>query len=121
MSLNAEVILPDLLGKVKQNLQDPRISQITKDDYFTFLTPDGELYDKSVIPGDDSNDEMNLKRESKAYSYKEQLEEMQLRRELAEKKKKKDGKVKYTPKQQEAIKNQTIKEEGIRNRLTEVS
>ncbi|KAH1001345.1 eIF-2-alpha kinase activator GCN1-like isoform X2 [Dendroctonus ponderosae] len=121
MSLNPEVILPDLLSKLKQGLQDPRISQITKDDYFTFLTPDGELYDKSVIPGDDSNDEMNLKRESKAYSYKEQLEEMQLRRELAEKKKKKDGKVKFTPKQLEAIKNQTIKEEGIRNKLTELN
>lgn len=63
-----------------------------------------------------------MKRESKAYSYKDQLEEMQLRRELEEKKKK-DGKVKepqYTPKQLEAIKNQKIKEQVIRDRLTQV-
>lgn len=64
-----------------------------------------------------------MKRESKAYSYKDQLEEMQLRRELEEKKKK-DGKNKvpqYTVKQLEAIKNQKIKEQAIRERLTEVS
>lgn len=66
---------------------------------------------------------MNMKRESKAYSYKEQLEEMQLRRELEEKKRK-EGKIKepqYTPKQLEAIKNQKIKEQSIRSRLNEVN
>lgn len=119
LTINADSILTPLLKKVKVYLDDPRICQVTKDDYFTYLTPEGELYDKSVIPGDESDAEMNLKRESKAYSYKEQLEEMQLRRELAEKKKK-DGKIKYSPKQLEAIKNQHIKEDGIRNRLREV-
>lgn len=121
-SLNAQAILPNVLNTVKLNLEDSRICQVTKDDYFTFLTPEGELYDKSVIPGEDSNAEMNLKRESKAYSYKEQLEELQLRRELEEKKKKAGkGAVKYTPKQLEAIKNQRIKEDGIRSRLKEVN
>lgn len=71
----------------------------------------------------EGNQEINLKRESKAYSYKEQLEELQLRRELEEKKRK-EGKIKppqYTPKQLEAIKNQKLKEQEIRNRLTEVN
>lgn len=65
---------------------------------------------------------MNMKRESKAYSYKEQLEEMQLRRELEEKRRK-EGKFKdpqYTPKQMEAIKNQRIKEQAIREKLSKV-
>lgn len=65
---------------------------------------------------------MNMKRESKAYSYKDQLEEMQLRRELEEKRRK-EGKIKepqYSTKQLEAIKNQKLKEQAIRDRLTEV-
>ncbi|KRT80352.1 Armadillo repeat containing protein [Oryctes borbonicus] len=66
---------------------------------------------------------MNMKRESKAYSYKEQLEEMQLRRELEENRRK-EGKIKdpqYTPKQLEAIKNQKSKEQAIRERLTKLN
>lgn len=135
----------EIVQYLNDKLSDSRIRQITKDDYFTYLTPEGELYDKSVVPGlviiifkksfliyyyyllhrffrDDSNAAMNLKRESKAYSYKEQLEEQQLRRELEEKKRK-EGKIKppqYTPKQLEAIKNQKMKEQAIRTRLTEV-
>ncbi|XP_030761834.1 eIF-2-alpha kinase activator GCN1 isoform X2 [Sitophilus oryzae] len=123
LSLNPDVVLPSVLTKLKKYLEDPRICQISKDDYFTFLTPEGELYDKSVIPGEENSAEMNLKRESKAYSYKEQLEELQLRRELEEKKKK-EGKIKppsYTAKQLEAIKNQRVKEEGIRKRLNELN
>lgn len=64
-----------------------------------------------------------MKRESKVYSYKDQLEEMQLRRELEEKKRK-EGKIKapqYTPKQLEAIKNQKIKEDKIRKNLTQLN
>lgn len=65
---------------------------------------------------------MNLKRESKAYSYKDQLEELQLRRELEEKRRK-EGKTKevsLTSKQKEAIKAQLAKEDLVRQRLTAV-
>lgn len=63
-----------------------------------------------------------MKRESKAYSYKDQQEEQQLRRELEEKRRK-AGKMKepqYTPKQLEIIKAQKDKEQAVRNRLTQV-
>lgn len=78
---------------------------------------------ENIYFSDENNEMMNLKRESKVYSYKEQLEELQLRREIEEKKKK-DGKTKnpqYTPKQLEAIKNQRLKEQAIRQKLTIVS
>lgn len=65
----------------------------------------------------------NMKRESKVYSYKEQLEELQLRRELEEKRRK-QGKLKepeLTLKQKEALRLQLEKESTIRARLTQVN
>lgn len=65
----------------------------------------------------------NMKRESKVYSFKEQQEEIALRRELEEKKRR-EGKIKepeLTPKQKEAIRLQLEKEGVIRNALTVVS
>ena len=44
----------------------------------TYLTPEGELYDTSVIESNNV-DNSNIKRENKAYSYKEQMEELALR------------------------------------------
>ncbi|XP_031350613.1 eIF-2-alpha kinase activator GCN1-like [Photinus pyralis] len=122
---NGREILRYLLRRLKEKLYNPNVRQITKDEYFTYLTPEGELYDKSVLPlPEDQKDEAsNMKRESKAYSYKEQLEEMQLRRELEEKKRR-EGKIKvpqYSAKQLEVIKNQKIKEQGIREKLTELN
>lgn len=63
-----------------------------------------------------------MKRESKVYSYKEQLEELALRRELEEKKRR-EGKLKepeLNPKQKEAMKVQLEKESAIRSRLTQL-
>lgn len=44
-------VIDDVLEYVKDKMSDSRIRQISKDDYFTYLTPEGELYDKSVLPG----------------------------------------------------------------------
>ncbi|KAK0092981.1 hypothetical protein PV326_000188 [Microctonus aethiopoides] len=120
-----QVLLPSIMRNITNNLSDPEICKVTKDEYFTYLTPDGELYDKSVIPGNDENDilnSMNMKRESKAYSFKEQQEELQLRREMYEKRKK-EGKIKeqkLTPKQEEILKAQTARESAIKKRLAEL-
>ena len=63
----------------------------------------------------------NMKRESKVYSYKEQLEEIQLRKELEEKRKKEGKAIQLTQKQKEAIKVQLEKESGIRASVKVVS
>lgn len=125
ISLAPDAFLPALVSNVTSKLDDPEILRVTKDEYFTYLTPEGELYDKSVLPVNDENDilnSMNMKRESKVYSFKEQQEELQLRRELYEKRKR-EGKIKepkLTPKQEETLKAQIAKENGIRKRLTEL-
>jgi len=65
----------------------------------------------------------NMKRESKAYSFKEQQEEIMLRKEI-EAKKIKEGKIKkpeLTPKQKEAMALELEKEKIIRDRLKNVS
>lgn len=104
----------------KNFLCDSKNYNVSNEEYLTYLTPEGELYDKSVIPHIDSQyDTVRIKRENKVYSYKEQLEEIQLRREIDEKRQK-EGKsktIKLTQKQEEQIKNQTEKELRIRLRI----
>lgn len=46
-----EKILPPVIKYVRKHLSDPAILNVTKDEYFIYLTPEGELYDKSVIAG----------------------------------------------------------------------
>ena len=116
--ISPEIVLPAVIESITRVLNEPAMSQVTDDEYFTFLTPDGELYDKSVIPNHDEQPTGQIRRENKAYTYKEQLEELQLKREIEEKKRK-EGKFKppqLTPKQKEAIKNQTEKENAIRGK-----
>lgn len=125
ISIIPDIILPVIISNITSKLDDVEILKVTKDEYFIYLTPEGELYDKSVLPTNDENDilnSMNMKRESKVYSFKEQQEELQLRRELYEKRKK-EGKIKepkLTPKQEEILKAQMAKESAIRKRLTEL-
>ncbi|XP_059612340.1 stalled ribosome sensor GCN1 [Phlebotomus argentipes] len=122
--VNPDILLPHVMELVSSQLGSEAMSNVTDDEYFTFLTPEGELYDKSVIPNaDDIYQVSGMKRENKVYSYKEQMEELQLRREIEEKRRK-EGKAKpvqLTPKQKEAIKNQTDKENAIRARLADVN
>lgn len=65
----------------------------------------------------------NMKRESKAYSYKEQQEEILLRKEI-EAKKIKEGKIKepeLSTKQKEVMAIELERERLIRNKLKNVS
>ncbi|RZF42658.1 hypothetical protein LSTR_LSTR001453 [Laodelphax striatellus] len=123
---NSSEILNPVVERASNLLSDNSLLRVTKDEYFTFLTPPGVLYDKSVLPGKENENlqnSKNVKRESKVYSYKEQQEEMALRRELEEKKRR-QGKIKdpeLTPKQKEALRIQLEKEAAIRKRLSELN
>lgn len=51
VATNSEVIAGSAIQCALETLQDPELLRVTRDEYFTYLTPDGELYDKSVVPG----------------------------------------------------------------------
>lgn len=63
---------------------------------------------------DEGEHAANMKRENKAYSYQEQLQEMQLRRELAEKKRK-EGKL--TTKQKQVMDKELASEKAVREEI----
>lgn len=119
LKLCADEAIKDVLAAIGDCLGQDELLKVTRDEYFTFLTPEGELYDRSVLENTKEEASRNIKRESQAYSYKEQMEELQLIRELEEKRRR-EGKIKapeLTPKQKEAIRVQTEKENAIRNRV----
>lgn len=119
--VSPDIVLPIIVDRVIGQLNNADMAAVTKDEYFTFLTPEGELYDKSVIPNsEDIYKDLSSKRENKVYTYKEQLEEISLRREI-EAKQRLEGKWKppqLTAKQKEVVDKQIEKERAIKLRLT---
>lgn len=51
VATNAEVMASIAIQCALETLQDPELLRVTRDEYFTYLMPEGELYDKSVVPG----------------------------------------------------------------------
>lgn len=47
--LSPNIILPHLLARVNDVLNDQALLHISKDEYFIYKTPEGVLYDKSCI------------------------------------------------------------------------
>ena len=67
------------------------LHSVTKEKFEIMNLSDNELHDKTLIESaikqiQDSNQQTNMKKESKAYSYKEQLAELELRKELEQSK-----------------------------------
>lgn len=48
-SLSPDKLLPRVIVHVIEGLSRPALLQVTRDEYSTMLTPEGELYDKSII------------------------------------------------------------------------
>ncbi|XP_060079689.1 stalled ribosome sensor GCN1-like [Ylistrum balloti] len=115
-----DLVLPPLLEYLRGILCQSELMTITVEEYETFLCPEGELYNKALLASFEKSEtkETNIKRENKLYSYKEQMAEIELRKEL-EKKKGKTEKppLKLTKKQEEQLQACMQKESEIRKRL----
>ncbi|CAB1319637.1 unnamed protein product [Coregonus sp. 'balchen'] len=111
-------LLPRVMEHVTQWLSNPALRQVTREEYAIMFTPEGELYDKSIIQSaqQESTKKGNMKRENKAYSYKEQIIELELQEEIKKKKGIKDE-LQLTSKQKEMMQAQLEKESSIRKRL----
>lgn len=116
-------MVPPLISYVSSLLSKQELLQVTKEEYGIFLTPEGELYDRSIIESamKTSSEEQNVRRENKLYSYAEQMAELEFRK-IAEKKKGKKTETapKLSKKQEEQLVAQRQKESEIRHRLTEL-
>ncbi|RWS09505.1 Translational activator GCN1-like protein [Dinothrombium tinctorium] len=116
--------MPVFVSQVIEVLRKPDFKIVTKTEYEIYKYPEGQLYDKSVIEMyREENNTKNIKRESKLYSYKEQMAELELRKEI-ETKKKERGDYKepeLNKKQLEAKNLQLIKESSIRERIAAIN
>ena len=119
------VMGPQMVAYVAKLLSEPALAQVTQEEYGIFLTPEGELYDRSILDSamKSASQGGNIRRENKAYSYKEQLAEIELRKEIEKKKGKKaaDPPPKLSKKQEEQLAQQKQKEADIRGRLVKLN
>ena len=73
-----DVLVPKLVNIFVSKIDRNEI-QISENDFEVFLTPDGVVHDKSVIETlqqQAANEGKNVRRENKAYSYKEQVKQL---------------------------------------------
>ncbi|KAI6171348.1 TOG domain-containing protein [Aphelenchoides bicaudatus] len=81
-----------------EKVQIDKLNEVTDKNAEIFFTPEGTLCNSGIIDeySDAALDRYNIKRENKAYKHKDQLAEIDLRKELAEKNKR-EGKLNTTP------------------------
>ena len=112
-----KLIVEQIVEQIQSSLTNEELLKVSVEDFMIYQTPEGELYDKAAIDNIKSDGPtQNMKRENKAYSYKEQMEEQALRKEL-EAKKAKEGKLKapaLTQKQKDLMKQLMAKESETR-------
>ncbi|PVD31523.1 hypothetical protein C0Q70_06936 [Pomacea canaliculata] len=121
--IHAESTVGPLIDYVASLISNTGLDQVTKDEYGIFLTPEGELYDHTIIENamKSTTKEQNVKRENKLYSYAEQMAELELRKEIEHKRGKKVEEMpKLSKKQEELLAAQRLRESETRQRLTEM-
>lgn len=47
--ISSNRVLPQLVGVITDSLQNPALYQVTREEYAIMQTPEGELYDKSIM------------------------------------------------------------------------
>ncbi|XP_077163690.1 stalled ribosome sensor GCN1 isoform X1 [Paroedura picta] len=114
-------VLPQVISTISTSLENPALGQVTLEEFAIMKTPEGELYDKSILHSaqQDSLKKANMKRENKAYSFKEQIIELELKEEIKKKKGIKEE-VQLTSKQKEMLNAQLEKESRTRKQLKEL-
>ncbi|XP_003932237.1 stalled ribosome sensor GCN1 isoform X2 [Saimiri boliviensis] len=119
--LSPDRVLPQLINTITASVQNPALRLVTREEFAIMQTPAGELYDKSIIQSaqQDSIKKANMKRENKAYSFKEQIIELELKEEIKKKKGIKEE-VQLTSKQKEMLQAQLDREAQVRRRLLEL-
>ncbi|XP_030743287.1 eIF-2-alpha kinase activator GCN1 [Echinops telfairi] len=119
--LSPDRVLPQIISTITTSVQNPALCQVTREEVAIMQTPAGELYDKTIIQSaqQDSIKKANMKRENKAYSFKEQIIELELKEEIKKKKGIKEE-VPLTSKQKEMLQAQLDREAQIRRRLQEL-
>ncbi|XP_051887942.1 eIF-2-alpha kinase activator GCN1 [Pristis pectinata] len=122
LSIHASsVVLPHLCSLITSMLENHAFHQVTKEEYEIMLVPEGVLYDKSFLQmaQQETTKKANLKRENKAYSFKEQIIDLELKEEIKKKKGLKDE-VQLSNKQKEMLQAQLERESVIRKRLQQL-
>uniref|UniRef100_A0A452HQ02 TOG domain-containing protein n=1 Tax=Gopherus agassizii TaxID=38772 RepID=A0A452HQ02_9SAUR len=119
--LSPRRVLPQLISTISASMENPALRHVTREEFAIMQTPEGELFDKSIIQSaqQDSMKKANMKRENKAYSFKEQIIELELKEEMKKKKGIKEE-VQLTTKQKELLHAQLEKESQIRKQLKEL-
>ncbi|KAI1293700.1 eIF-2-alpha kinase activator GCN1 [Halotydeus destructor] len=108
-----------VINKSVSILRKPELL-VTQEDYGIYRTPEGDLYDSFIVDQLRESSTKNIKRES-GYSHKEQLAELQLKKEIEEKKKAKgEAEPQLNKKQLEMKKLQLGREAVTRDRVTKV-
>ncbi|KAG0719257.1 eIF-2-alpha kinase activator GCN1 [Chionoecetes opilio] len=120
--LAGHVVLPPVTAFINSRLNNPKLVQVSDEDYAIYLTPEGTLHNQRVVEQafEDHLNIKNVKKSNKVYSHKEQMMMLEEKKRELEKKRK-EGRLELTPKQKEVLRAQTEKENSIRNRVRELS